>query len=165
MRAPAVTLPRLWRSGLMLLALGACAREPAAELLEVNRVAAAEVQFGDALQVIGDGFALGRPVLVHFRGQVYRAGVGARDVDIALGARAESQHELSVPLPRESEAEFSGGPEPGAHVTFRGDLQVAIAASEPGAPPVIGTLHGSTSELYPALETRVSTDQRSALES
>jgi NADH-quinone oxidoreductase subunit H len=148
---------------LLLPALWSCQREPTLELLEVNRVSAAEVQFGDALQVSGDGFALGKSVLVRFRGQVYRAGLAPRAVDIALGARAESQHELSVPLPREAELEFCGADAGAAHATFRGDLQVAIAASEPGAPPVTGTLHGSTLELYPSLEVRAITEQRTLL--
>jgi NADH-quinone oxidoreductase subunit H len=148
---------------LALPALVACQREPTLELLEVNRVASTEVQFGDALQVSGDGFALGKSVLVRFHGLVYRAGLAPRAVDIALAARAESQHELSVPLPREAELEFCGADAGAAHATFRGDLQVAIAASEPGAPPVTGTLHGSTLELYPSLEVRAVTEQRTRL--
>ena len=148
---------------LLLPALWSCQREPTLELLEVNRVSAAEVQFGDALQVSGDGFALGKSVLVRFRGQVYRAGLSPRAVDIALAARAESQHDLSVPLPRAAELEFCGADAGAAHATFRGDLQVAIAASEPGAPPVTGTLHGSTIELYPSLEVRAVTEQRTLL--
>jgi NADH-quinone oxidoreductase subunit H len=163
---PPLALASLRGSGLLVLALPAllaCQREPTLELLEVNRVSATEVQFGDALQVSGDGFALGKSVLVRFRGQVYRAGLPPRSVDIALGARAESQHDLSVPLPREAEVLFCGAEAGAAHATFRGDLQVAIAASEPGAPPVTGTLHGSTLELYPALEVRAVTEQRTLL--
>lgn len=157
MRAPALF------SALLLPALCSCQRESTLELLEVNRVAATEVQFGDALQVSGDGFALGKSVLVRFRGRIHRAGVAPRDVDIALGARAESQHDLVVPLPREAELEFCGPEAGAAHATFRGDLQVAIAASAPGAPPVTGTLHGSTLELYPSLEVRTVTEQRTQL--
>jgi len=149
-------------SAVLLVLLG-CQREPGAELLEVSRVSASEVQFGDGLQVSGDGFALGKPVQVRFRGDVYRAGLPPRAVDIALEARAESQHELSVPLPHEAEREFCGADASAAHATFRGDLQVAIAASEPGAPPVLGTLHGATLELYPSLEARAIIEQRSAL--
>jgi hypothetical protein len=94
--------------------------------------------------------------------------VAGRDVDIALSAHAESQQELQLPLPVEAEAEFYGGDagdraEGGGHATFRGDIQVAIAASEPGAPPVSGTLHGATLELYPALEARAATERRTAL--
>jgi NADH-quinone oxidoreductase subunit H len=152
-----------WHFGLPLLVLLSCQREPLAELLEVSGVSASEVQFGDGLQVSGDGFALGKPVQVRFRGQVYRAGLPPRAVDLALSARAESQHELSVPLTREAEPEFCGVDASAAHATFRGDLQVAIAASEPGAPPVTGTLHGATLELYPGLEARAVTEQRSAL--
>jgi hypothetical protein len=148
---------------LALLALLGCEPEPPAELLEVSRVAATEVQFGDALQVSGDGFALGKPVLVRFRGRVYRPGLPPREVDIALDARSESQHELNVPLPRAIEAEFRGTDAAATHATFRGDLQVAIAASEAGAPPVTGTLHGAALELYPSLEARDVVEQRTAL--
>ena len=120
----------------------------------MSRVSASEVQFGDGVQVSGDGFALGKPVQVRFRGQVYRAGLPPRAVDLALPARAESQHELTVPLAREVEPELCGVDASPAHATFRGDLKVAIAASEPGAPPVTGTLHGVTLELYPGLGAR-----------
>jgi len=152
--APSTRSTRRLRAGLLasLVGLGACQREPAAELLEVNRVSATEVQFGEALSIAGDGFALGKSILVRFRGQVYRAGVEARQVDVALRARAESQRELSVPLPRETQAQFCGAGAEAAHATFRGELQVAIAARQPGAPPVTGTLRGTTLEFYPALE-------------
>jgi NADH-quinone oxidoreductase subunit H len=167
-RAPASK----WTSRALVLAALAlveqgCQRETNPELLEVNHLSSSEVQFGDTLQVSGDGFALGKPVLVHFRGELHRAGVAARTVNIALSAQAESQQELQLPLPTEAEREFYGneaGEEvSGAHATFRGDLQVAIAASEPGAPPVTGTLHGATLELYPALEARTASERRAAL--
>lgn len=146
-----------------LIGLGACQREPSAELLEVSRVSATEVQFGEQLSVAGDGFALGKPILVRFRGQVYRAGIEAREVDVALRARAESQRELSVPLPRETQAQFCGAGSDAAHATFRGELQVAISARQPGAPPVTGTLRGATLEFYPALEPRDAAEQLSSL--
>lgn len=158
-----------WWSLALVAALGpaatfGCAREATAELLEVNHLSASEVQFGDTLQVSGDGFALGKPVLVHFRGEVHRAGVATRNVDIALSAHAESQQELQLPLPVAAERQFYGDDEAGgAHATFHGELQVAIAAGEPGAPPVTGTLHGATLELYPALEARAATERRTAL--
>lgn len=154
---------RISLAALFSVAALGCAREATPELLEVNQLSATEVQFGDTLQVSGDGFALGRPVLVHFRGQVHRAGVAARSVDIALSAHAESQQELELPLPAAAEREFHGEAVGGAHATFHGDLQVAIAASEPGTPPVTGTLRGATLELYPALEPRAATERRTAL--
>ena len=45
-------------------ALAGCQRELGAELLEVNAVVPAEAQFGDAVQIIGDGFGLGSPASV-----------------------------------------------------------------------------------------------------
>jgi len=164
--APSIRSARLLRAPWLLaslVGLGACQREPAAELLEVSRVSATEVQFGEALSVAGDGFALGKPILVRFRGQVYRAGIAPRQVDVALRARAESQRELLVPLPRETQAQFCGAGADAAHATFRGELQVAIAARQPGAPPVTGTLRGATLELYPALEPREATEGLSSL--
>ncbi len=151
---------------MLSLAVLGCAREATPELLEVSQLSASEVQFGDTLQIAGDGFAVGKPVHVYFRGQVHRAGVAPRNVDIALGARAESQQELQLPLPVTAEREFYGAADDGsggAHATFQGELQVAIAASEPGAPPVTGTLHGATLELYPALEARAASERRTAL--
>jgi NADH-quinone oxidoreductase subunit H len=140
--------------------LGACAPQPGGvELLEVNAVVPAEAQFGDAVQVIGDGFGLGNPATVTFRGDVYRAGQPPEALHVSFRARTESPRELALTLAREAESAFCGGSDEAAHATFRGDIEVSIAARAPGAPPATGLLHGAVVELYPAVKSRGSADR------
>jgi hypothetical protein len=126
----------------------------------VDAVLPAEAQFGDAVQVIGDGFGLGSPATVTLRGDVFRTGRAPEPVEVTLRAQTESQRELTLLLPREAENAFCGDPERASHATFRGDVQVAIAARSPGAPPATGSLHGVVLELYPAVKSQGAQDQQ-----
>lgn len=146
----------------LAVALGACQRKAGAELLQVSAVVPGEVQFGDVIQIVGDGFALGSRATVTFDGAVHQAGRPPRPVDISLTAETLSQRELSVTLPRSAQTDFCGEPEAAAHGTFRGDVEVAIAAKTAGAPPVTGTLHGAVLELYPATRARAREEQQIA---
>ncbi len=170
-RGPCLFTPARWISWAghfvaLLLALAAfvcCQREAPLDLLQVSAVLPAEAQFGDAVQVVGDGFALGNSPTVTLRGEVYRAGQAPVAVEASFHAETDSQRELSVQLVRDLQEEFCGGPETASHATFRGDVQVAIAAKAPGAPPVTGTLHGAVLELYPAVRTQIAEDRQAAL--
>jgi len=144
---------RCWL-GLALVASVGCQRERGAELLTVNAVQPGEVQFGDALQIAGDGFGLGSPATVTFRGQVFRAGRSPEPVELSLRALTESQRELTLDLPRSAERVFCGESEGASHATFRGEVQVAIAARAAGAPPATGSLPGVALELYPSVKTQ-----------
>jgi NADH-quinone oxidoreductase subunit H len=140
-----------------------CEREPAAELLSVDAVVPAEAQFGDSVQILGDGFGLSSPAQVSLRGQVYRPGRAPQSIERSFRAQTESQRELVLTLPREAESAFCGEPEDASHATFRGDVRVAIAAHAVGAPPATGTLHGVVIELYPAVKARATSDRLAAL--
>jgi hypothetical protein len=140
--------------GLALAANLHCQRERGAELLGVDAVVPAEVQFGDALQIVGDGFGLGSPATVTFRGEVFRAGRPSEPVELSLRASTESQRELTLDLPRSAERAFCGEPDGASHATFRGEVEVAIAARAAGAPPATGRLQGVALELYPAVKTQ-----------
>jgi hypothetical protein len=144
---------------LVLLALVCCQEQAGVELLRVDAVSPAEAQFGDSLQIMGDGFALGSPVSVRLRGTVHRAGRAPEPVEHAFRAQIESPRELVLPLPRDAEPAFCGEAERASHATFRGDVEVAIAARAAGAPPVTGTLRGAVVELYPAVKTRGAEDR------
>jgi hypothetical protein len=159
----AIGSKRLALVGLCLAALLHCQEQPSTDLLQVSAVLPAEAQFGDALQVVGDGFALGSPATVTLRGEVYRAAYAPVYVDISVAAETESQRELSVQLPRALESSFCGDARSASHATFRGDVEVAIAAKTPGAPPVTGALHGAVIELYPAVKTQLAEDRRVTL--
>jgi hypothetical protein len=148
---------------LVSLAPWGCDREPKAELLSVDAVLPAEAQFGDSVQILGDGFGLGSPAQVTLRGEVYRAGHPPQSIERTFRAHTESQRELVLTLPREAEAGFCGEPDDVSHATFRGDVMVAIAAHAVGAPPATGTLHGVVVELYPAVKARATSDRLAAL--
>ena len=152
-----------WLRVMALLVLVACQREPAAELLSVDAVLPGEAQFGDSVQIIGDGFGLGSPAQVTLRGEVHRAGRPPELIERSFRAQTESQRELTLTLPRDAEASFCGEPDDASHATFRGDVMVAIAARAPGAPPATGTLHGVIVELYPAVKVRATSDRLAAL--
>jgi hypothetical protein len=160
--------PRCTRSALaagrllVLLSLVHCQEQPSVELLRVEALSPVEAQFGDSLQIVGDGFALGSPASVRLRGMVHRAGRPPEPVEQAFRAQIESQREIVLPLPREAEPAFCGEPERASHATFRGDVEVAIAARAAGAPPVTGTLRGAVVELYPAVKTRGAEDWAAA---
>lgn len=148
---------------LVVAALAGCQRGGGAELLEVDAVLPAEAQFGDSIQIFGEGFGLGSPATVTFRGQVYRAGRPPEALEVSFRAQTESQRELALLLSREAESAFCGAPEQASHATFRGDVSVAIAARDPGAPPATGTLQGAVLELYPAVKTQGQKDRLGAL--
>lgn len=143
-----------WLAALALVANLHCQRERGAELLGVEAVSPGEVQFGDALQIAGAGFGLGSPATVTFRGEVFRAGRSSEPVELSLRASTESQRELTLDLPRSAERVFCGEAEGASHATFRGDVEVAIAARAAGAPPATGRLRDVTLELYPAVKTQ-----------
>ena len=148
---------------LAAVAASGCEREPAAELLSVDAVVPAEAQFGDSVQILGDGFGLSSPAQVTLRGEVYRAGRAPQAIERSFRAQTESQRELVLTLPRDAEAAFCGEPDDASHATFRGDVRVAIAAHAVGAPPATGTLHGVVVELYPAVKARATSDRLATL--
>jgi NADH-quinone oxidoreductase subunit H len=162
-RAPARRSALLWWASLALLTLTHCQHSSGTELLRIDSVLPSEVQFGDSIQIQGDGFALGSPATVTLKGSVHRAGHASAPIDVSLRAQTESQTELSLELPRNVEPAFCGAPEEASHATFRGHVQVAIAAKAAGAPPVTGRLQGVVLELYPAVKTQVAEDRTSAL--
>jgi NADH-quinone oxidoreductase subunit H len=157
-----VLVRSLYALALLVMFCG-CDREPAAELLSVDAVVPGEAQFGDSVQILGDGFGLSSPASVTLRGEVYRAGRAPQAIERAFRAQTESQRELALTLPREAEAAFCGEPDEASHATFRGDVTVAIAAHTVGAPPATGTLHGVVLELYPAVKARTTSDRLAAL--
>jgi hypothetical protein len=139
-----------WRVFVLALVVVACQRTPTPELLGVSAVVPSEVQLGGSLKIVGEGFALGKPANVTLRGQLYRPGSLPEPLLLRLPAVTQAQSELVFSLPRQLQASLCGEPEVASHATFRGEVEVAIAARHPGTPPVTGTLRGAVLELYPA---------------
>jgi NADH:ubiquinone oxidoreductase subunit H len=139
-----------WRVLIVALLAVACQRTTRPELLVVSSLSPGELQLGGVLKIVGEGFALGKPASVTLRGDVYRPGVAPQPIVLRVPATAQSQTELALTLSRQLQPSLCGEPESATHATFRGDVEVAIAARRPGTPPVIGTLRGAVLELYPA---------------
>jgi hypothetical protein len=139
-----------WRVLIVALLAVACQRVSAPELLAVSAVVPSELQLGGSLKIVGDGFALGKPANVTLRGELYRPGEAPRPLVLRVPALTQSQTELVFGLSRHLQASLCGEPDQASHATFRGDVEVAIAARRPGTPPVMGTLRGAVLELYPA---------------
>lgn len=139
-----------WRVLIVALLAVACQRTSRPELLAVSSLAPAELQLGGVLKILGEGFALGKPASVTLRGELYRPGAAPKPIVLRVPATAQSQTELALTLSRQLQPDLCGEPERATHATFRGDVEVAIAARRPGTPPVMGTLRGAVLELYPA---------------
>jgi NADH-quinone oxidoreductase subunit H len=139
-----------WRVLIVALLAVACQRTARPELLVVSSLGPSELQLGGVLKIVGEGFALGKPASVTLRGELYRPGAAPKPIVLRLPATAESQTELALTLSRQLQPSLCGEPERATHATFRGDVEVAIAARRPGTPPVMGTLRGAVLELYPA---------------
>lgn len=139
-----------WHVLIVALLAVACQRTARPELLEVSGLLPSELQLGGVLKIVGEGFALGKPASVTLRGDLYRPGASPQPLVLRVPATAQSQTELALTLSRQLQASLCGEPERATHATFRGDVEVAIAARRPGTPPVMGTLRGAVLELYPA---------------
>ena len=137
-----------------------CREARSVELLSVDRVSPGEAQFGDSVQIVGDGFGLGSPASVTLRGDVHRAGRPPEPVQVVLRAQTESQRELTLTLPRDVERAFCGEPDEASHATFHGDIEVAIAARALGAPPATGQLRDVRLELELGGVTTLALDER-----
>jgi NADH-quinone oxidoreductase subunit H len=148
----------LVRSALLLVflafatfCLGACERDGVPPLVEVSEVSPREIEVGDRMELRGAGFPQGRTARVTFRGTqlrpgrqpIHNASIEAEGV-VASGDRIEIV--VSEPL----EERFCGHGDKAAHTTMKGDVEVAFASSTPGAPPLVGVMHGMTLDITPS---------------
>jgi NADH-quinone oxidoreductase subunit H len=134
---------------------GSCSQQPMAELIEVREVTPADVEVGDRLSVVGEGFPAGRPARVTFRGDLHRPGERAvHGAEVVLQGAVVGPEQLEIPFGEAAQALFCGGGDRAAHTTFEGEVEVAFAAAAVGAPPVAGTLRQVVLDVRPSASAR-----------
>lgn len=145
-----------------LLALLGCERQVAPPLVEVTELTPRVVEVGDRLELHGTGFPQGRTGRVTLEGTVSRPGEPPmRGVTFDVEGTVITPDRVEVVV-RDALAErLCGRGDRAAHATFRGDVEVAFASNNAGAPPLVGVLHGAVLDVMPSsarasvLEARV----------
>ena len=136
---------------LTTLGLVACERDGVPPLVEVSEVSPREIEVGDRMELRGAGFPQGRTARVTFRGTLLRPGQkpihGASiEAEGIVGAADRIEIVVSEPL----EERFCGHGDKAAHTTMTGEVEVAFSSSIPGAPPLVGVMHGTTLDISPS---------------
>jgi len=131
---------------------GSCTREAAPQLVRVLDVAPREVELGDRLAVVGEGFPPGKPARLTFRGALHRPGQKAvHGAEIVTTGTVAAPDRVELPFDEATEALFCGAGDRAVHTTFEGDVEVAFAAAARGAPPVAGVLRQVTIDVRPSV--------------
>ncbi|MBX3207536.1 MAG: hypothetical protein KF764_20980 [Labilithrix sp.] len=141
---------------LFLFVLTGCERQIAPPLVEVTELAPREIEPGDRLEVHGTGFPQGRAGKVTFEGTVFRAGEPpTRGVSVEVEGTVATPDRLEVVVREELAERLCGRGDRAAHATFRGDVEVAFASNNQGAPPLVGVMRGVQLDVLPS-STRAS---------
>jgi NADH-quinone oxidoreductase subunit H len=134
---------------------GSCAQQPMAQLIDVREVTPSDVELGDRLTIVGEGFPAGRPARVTFRGDLRRPGeLPIHRAEVAVEGTVVGPEQLEVPFGEAAQALFCGAGDRAAHTTFEGEVEVAFAAAALGAAPVAGTLRQVVLDVRPSAAPR-----------
>src|SRR3954469_1945720 len=118
-----------------------CQREVGPQLIQVLDVAPREVEVGDRLEIVGNGFPQGKTAKLAFRGTLFRPGERPEtSAEIDAEGTVQSSTQIEVPFTEGLKELFCGAADKTAHTTFEGDIEVAFAAAAPGAPPISATV-------------------------
>jgi len=149
--ATAATVLAAMLSVLAVLGLAACDKDGIPPLVEVTEVTPRSVEVGDRLEIRGSGFPQGRPARVTFHGTLRRPGQAeVRGATIEAAGVVASNDRIEVAVGDPIEEGFCGRGDHAAHTTATGELEVAFASSNPGAPPLVGVMHGLTLDVTPS---------------
>ena len=139
---------------IFVLGDGACSMAPSSEPLYHARaleIVPNEVELGDRVTVLGDGFPPGTPARVTFRGKLHRPGEQAlRDSEVVVRASAVSPTRVEFAVDDAVESLFCRAADGATHTTFKGDVEVSFAAPATGAAPVASTLQSVTFDIRPS---------------
>jgi NADH:ubiquinone oxidoreductase subunit H len=109
-----------------------------------------EVELGDRVTILGDGFPPGTPAHVTFRGTLHRPGEQAlRDSEVVVRASAVSPTRLEFAVDDVVEWLFCRAADRATHTTFKGDVEVSFAAPATGSSPV-ARLRNVTFDIRPS---------------
>jgi NADH-quinone oxidoreductase subunit H len=118
-----------------------CATDVAPLRVRVLEVVPSEVEVGDRVAILGEGFPPGKPARVLFHGALHRPGQRPqRNATIPLEARGVAPGRLELAFDDATQALFCGAADRAFHTTFEGTVEVAFAAAALGAAPIAGTL-------------------------
>jgi NADH-quinone oxidoreductase subunit H len=136
-----------------------CATDVAPELVRVLEVVPSEVEVGDRVAILGEGFPPGKPARVIFRGALHRPGERPqRTAKIPVEAMVVAPTRLEFAFDDATQARFCGAGDRALHTMFEGVVEVAFAAAAPGTAPVAGVLEHVTLDVRPSAST--SQDER-----
>jgi NADH-quinone oxidoreductase subunit H len=140
---------------------GACGRDAAPQLVQVFDVAPREVEVGDRVSIVGDGFPPGKPARVTFRGTLRRPGERPqRGTEVVTTGNVTGPDQVQLSFTEATQALFCEAGDRAAHTTFEGDVEVAFAAAVPGAPPVAGVLRHVTLDVRPGASASAAERER-----
>jgi NADH-quinone oxidoreductase subunit H len=112
-----------------------------ASTVRVLDVVPRDLEVGERVAILGDGFPPGKEARVTLRGTLHRPGDGAiSGAEISATAVAVATNRLEVPYDEAFEARLCGAGDRAEHTTFEGAVEVAFPAPLPGAAPVAGVL-------------------------
>jgi NADH-quinone oxidoreductase subunit H len=135
----------------LLFGTGSCTQEAGPELVKVLDVTPREVEVGDHVTMVGEGFPAGRKAHVFFRGTLHRPGDRpVRDAEIPATGTVVGPDQVELAFDEATEARFCGAGDRAAHTTFEGDVVVAFAAAATGAPPITGSLRHVVFDVRPS---------------
>ncbi len=144
-----------------------CERQIAPPLVEVTEIAPREVEPGDRLEIRGAGFPQGRVARITLEGTVYRPGeMALHGLSVDVEGTVATPDRLEVVVRDMFAERMCGHGDHAAHATFEGDVHVAFASSNSGAPPLVGHLRGAHLDVLPSsvrasvLEERVNEGTR-----
>lgn len=130
---------------------GSCLREAAPQLVRVADVTPREVELGDRVAIVGEGFPPGREARVTFRGTLHRPGERPEpSAEIVLSGVVAGPEQVEIAFGEATQALFCRAGDRAAHTTFDGDLEVAFASASPGASPVAGVLRHVVFDVRPS---------------
>ena len=133
------------------LGLAACERDGIPPLVEVTEVSPRAVEVGDRMELVGAGFPQGRAAHVTFRGTMLRPGQPAvHGASVEAEGVVTSADHIELVITEPLEERFCGHGDHALHTTMNGDVEVAFASSAPGAPPLVGVMHGMSLDVSPA---------------
>jgi hypothetical protein len=133
------------------LGLTGCDRDGVPPLVEVTEVSPREIEVGDRLELRGAGFPQGRTARITLRGTLRRPGRSpVQGATIETEGIVLSTDRIEVIVGEPLEERLCGHGDHAAHTTMTGDVEVAFASSVPGAPPLVGVMHGLTLDVTPS---------------
>lgn len=140
----------LWVLSLATWVVGCAGSRANPELLVVADVGPPQLELGDRVEIVGDGFPEGRSATVEFEGELHRVG----DPDVhsyrhSFAARSAGRSLIAF-VPTEAELQqLVGSGANAAHTTFRGRVRVAFGSRQAKAGPVYGTLENVVLDVFP----------------